>query len=328
MPEQQERALPDADASAITEIGRSGELDALVIDRLEMFGRHRATLFSIAYRMLGSVADAEDILQDAYIRWQQARDTNIRSPQAFLVTIVSRLCITHLQSARVKREQYFGPWLPEPILTNPIDDPSVAFTVDETLSVAFLMLLEQLTPVERAVFILHEVFEYDYSEIARIIELSKANCRQILHRARQHIKAGKTRFEASPKQQEKLVEKFLEATSKGDMQGLLSLFSKDIVLYTDGGGKASAVPNPIYGPANVARFLVRGRRKLVPSDVSSRIAQINGRPGILAYFQGRPYGVLSMHIFDGMINNIYIVRNPDKLARLPNCRSGPSECLG
>ena len=193
--------------------------------------------------MLGSAADAEDMLQETFIRWQQSPEVQIESPEAFLVTIMSRLCVNHLQSARVKREQYFGQWLPEPVLTGPFGDPFLISEMDDSVSTAFLVLLERLNPVERAVFLLREVFDYEYAEIARILEQSEPNCRQILRRARQHLKQG-PRFDPSSKQQGELIERFLEATSRGEMDGLLALFSKEIVLYADGGGKSAAVPNP------------------------------------------------------------------------------------
>lgn len=285
--------------------------------RLEVFHQHQGLLFSIAYRMLGSAADAEDMLQETFIRWQQTSEAEIQSPRAFLVTIISRLCINHLQSARVKREEYVGQWLPEPLLTGPASDLSATSRIDESLSMAFLVLLERLTPVERAVFLLREVFDYEYSEIARILGQNESNCRQILRRARQHITQSRPRFDPSPEQRERLLQQFLEASSRGDMEGLVALFSKEIVLYADGGGKAAAVPNPICGPENVARFLCGARRKLMPNNVVRRVAQINGQPGVVVYLAGHPYGVLTMDVTEGHIHNIYIVANPEKLERLP-----------
>ena len=179
------------------EAGRQLSNDPTEAVRLATFDQYRSLLFSIAYRMLGSVADAEDMLQETFIRWQQSGDEEIRSPRAFLVTIVSRLCINHLQSARVQREEYVGQWLPEPIVTDPGSDPLEMIKLDESLSMAFLVLLERLTPIERAVFLLREVFEYDYSEIGAVLGQSEVNCRQILRRARQHVSAVRPRFEAS-----------------------------------------------------------------------------------------------------------------------------------
>src|SRR5260370_23095966 len=236
--------------SGIDDAGRSQTNDSALSIQLATFDQYRSLLFSIAYRMLGSVADAEDLLQETYIRWQQTSDDAIRSPRAFLVTIVSRLCINQLQSARVRREEYVGQWLPEPIVTDLGSDPLGMVKIDESLSMAFLVLLERLTPIERAVFLLHEVFEYEYSEISVVLGQSEVNCRQILRRARQHVSAMRPRFEAATKDQNDLLQRFLEAIGTGDMEGLLGLLSHDVVLHSDGGGKALAVPNPIHGADN------------------------------------------------------------------------------
>jgi RNA polymerase sigma-70 factor, ECF subfamily len=289
---------------------------------LAAFEEHRPLLFSIAYRMLGSRVEAEDMLQETFIRWQQASEGEIRDPRAFLATVITRLCINELQSARVKREQYFGQWLPEPLLTS-ATEPVKMPGIDGSLSMAFLMLLERLTPTERAVFLLREVFEYDYAEIAGMLEQSEANCRQILRRAKQHVTQDRPRFEASPERREQLLKQFLETTADGNMNGLLALLSEDVVLYTDGGGKASAVPNPIYGAERVARFLLGSMEKLMPRDVSRRFAVINGQSGIIAYHRGKVYGVLTADVSDGLIRTFYIVRNPDKLKGMPEFPSAP-----
>jgi RNA polymerase sigma-70 factor (ECF subfamily) len=273
--------------------------------------------------MLGSRADAEDMLQETFIRWQQASGAEIRDPRAFLVTVITRLCINQLQSARVKREQYFGQWLPEPLMTKAAAESPVISGIDGSLSMAFLMLLERLTPMERAVFLLREVFDYDYAEIAEMLGQSEANCRQILRRAKQHVTEDRPRFDVSPQEQQRMLQEFLQATSHGDMQGLLALLSKDVVLYTDGGGKATAVPNPIYGPEHVARFFVEAPAKFMPGDVVRRFAEINGQPGIVVYHRGQVFGVLTMDVSEGRICNIYIVRNPDKLALLPTLPPAP-----
>jgi RNA polymerase sigma-70 factor (ECF subfamily) len=292
--------------------------------RLEVFNQHRGLLFSIAYRMLGSSADAEDMVQESFIRWQQAVDAEIRSPRAFLVTIVSRLCINHLQSARMQREEYVGQWLPEPLLTGPLDGgPSEIAQIDQSLSTAFLVLLERLNPIERAVFILREVFEYEYSEIAQTVGLNEDNCRQILRRARQHIAEKRPRFDASPKQRDHLLHEFLAATSRGDLQGLVALLSSEVVFHSDGGGKAPAFPNPVYGSANVVAAIFGGLQKLVPRNLVNRVAEINGQPGIVSYLGGRPFSVLTMDIADGLIQNIYVVSNPEKLERLPGLPTAP-----
>jgi len=292
-------------------------------NRAETFHQYRSLLFSIAYRMLGSVADAEDMLQETFIRWQKSSEEEIRSPRAFLVTIISRLCINHLQSARVQREEYVGQWLPEPILTGPRSDPSQASQLDESLSLAFLLLLERLTPMERAVFLLREVFDYEYSEIAQTLGQSEANCRQILARARKHVAESRPRFDASPQQSEQLLRRFLDASSNGDMDGLVALLSREVVFHSDGGGKAAAVPNLVYGPDNVARAILGGLKKLVPQNLVRRMAHINGQPGVVSYVDGRPFSIFTMDIADGLVRNIYVVTNPEKLAHLPELPAAP-----
>ena len=288
-----------------------------------IFQEHRALLFSVAYRMLGGRAEAEDILQETFLRWQGASVNEIQNPRAFLVTVVTRLSINQLQSARAKREEYFGQWLPEPILTGPAADLPRIPGMDGSLSMAFLILLERLSPAERAVFLLREVFDYEYSEIAEMLARSEANCRQIFRRARQHITEARPRFEVSRQQRENLLQQFVETSLHGDMQGLLSLLAQDVVLYTDGGGKATAVPNPIYGADRVARFFFGGRQKLLPAGITRRFAEINGQPGIIAYHNGKVFGVLSLDVVGGRVRNIYIVRNPDKLARVPDLPFAP-----
>jgi RNA polymerase sigma-70 factor (ECF subfamily) len=285
--------------------------------RLAIFDQYRSLLFSVAYRMLGTVADAEDMLQETFIRWQQAPDEEIRSPRAFLVTIISRLCINHLQSARVRREEYVGQWLPEPLVTDASGDPLNVIRVDESLSMAFLVLLERLTPVERAVFLLREVFEYEYSDISVVLGQSEANCRQILRRARQHVSAMRPRFKASSRKQTDLVDRFLRAATTGDMDGLIALLSDDVVIQSDGGGKAVAVPNVIRGAEKVARGAIGALKKLVPREVVRRKAEINGTPGVVSYLDGKPFSVVTLDVIEGRVHGIYIVTNPEKLAHLP-----------
>jgi RNA polymerase sigma-70 factor, ECF subfamily len=268
--------------------------------------------------MLGSVADAEDMLQETFIRWQQSTDEDVRSPRAFLVTIVSRLCINHLESARVRREEYVGQWLPEPLVINHGSDPFGIIKVDESLSMAFLVLLERLTPVERAVFLLREIFEYEYSEIAAVLGQTEVNCRQILRRARQHISASRPRFEVSEQAQNDLLRRFLEAVETGDSEGLVALLSNDVVLYSDGGGKAVAVPNPVRGADKVARGILRGLSRFVPKTLVRRLAHVNGEPGVVNYLDGKPHSVLTLEATGDRIRTIYIVTNPDKLTHLPN----------
>lgn len=285
-------------------------------DRDETFQQYRPLLFSIAYRMLGSVADAEDVVQEAFVRWQQVSGTEVRSPKSYLSAVVTRLCIDHLRSAKVRREQYVGPWLPEPLLTDESLDVAETLDLDETLSMAFLVLLEKLTPVERAVFLLREVFDYDYGEISRIVGKSEANCRQIARRARDSVAARRPRFEVSTEQEERLVGRFVEACQSGDMEGLLALLSEDVILWSDGGGKAHAALNPIRGSDRVARFLL-GILSKVPSGFSARTTKVNDEPGILGYESGRPTSVTTLEVAEGRIRAIRIVVNPEKLRTLP-----------
>lgn len=285
--------------------------------RLATFDQYRGLLFSVAYRMLGSVADAEDMLQETFIRWQQAQDEEIRSPRAFLVTIVSRLCINHLQSARIKREEYVGEWLPEPIVTGLGSDPLEMVRIDESLSMAFLVMLERLTPVERAVFLLREVFAYEYSEIAAVLTQSEENCRQILSRAKLHIGAMRPRFNTSQSKKREMLERFFKATSTGDMEGLVALLATDIVLHSDGGGKGGAALNTIRGVDKVARGALGAFQRLLPNNLQIRVKQINGDPGIVSYLDGKPYSVLTIDASEERIHTIYVVINPEKLARLP-----------
>lgn len=295
--------------------------DSAKRERLEAFNQHRSLLFAIAYRMLGSSADAEDILQETFIRWQQTWERDIESPRALLLTILTRLAINHLQSARVRREQYSGHWLPEPLVTAPLQNPSIALEVDESLSLAFMLLLERLTPIERATLLLREVFDYEYSEIASILDQSEPNCRQVLRRARQHIKEPRTRFDASRQQRDELLRRFAEASSQGNLEGLVALLSKDAVFYSDGGGKAPALPKPIYGPENIARGVLEGLRRLVPRNLVRRSAEINGQPGIVSFLDGRPFSVFTLDVTDELISCIYVVTNPEKLKRIPRLES-------
>src|SRR5579864_4790740 len=216
-------------------------------DGVATFHQYRDLLFSIAYRMLSSAADAEDMLQETFIRWQQTSQAEIASPRAFLVTILSRLCLQQLESARARREQYVGQWLPEPIFTGDHGDPSETTRMQESLSLAFLLLLEKLTPAERAAFLLHEVFDYEHAEVAKILGKTETHCRQLLRRARQHINDRRPRFDASPEQHKKLLDGFLAASACGELERLVSLLADDVVLYTDGGGKKGAALYPIEG---------------------------------------------------------------------------------
>jgi len=287
-----------------------------MVDRVEIFDQNRPLLFSIAYRMTGSVMEAEDAVQEAYLRWQQAPE-EVRSPSAYLSTIVTRLCIDRLRSARVRREHYVGPWLPEPVVGERAREIGDSAELEDTLSMAFLVLLESLTPVERAVFLLREVFDYEYAEIASLVGKSEANCRQISRRARQAVAARRPRFESSPEQEKRLMQGFLEASLAGDMETLLALLCEDVTLYSDGGGKARAALRPISGADNVARWLT-GILRNVPPGFAVRQVQINGRPGLVGYFgDGSPQSVVTIEVSEGTITAIRLVVNPEKLENVP-----------
>ena len=286
-------------------------------DRDETFQRYRPLLFSIAYRMLGSVVEAEDVLQEAFLRWRQPSGTEVRSPKSYLTAVTSRLSIDHLRSAKVRREEYVGPWLPEPLLTDENTDVAETIELDETLSMAFLVLLEQLTPVERAVFLLREVFDYDYGEVARIVGKAETNCRQIARRARASVASRRPKFEVSSEQEERLMGSFLETCSTGNMQGLLALLSEEVILWSDGGGKTRAALNPVHGADKVARFFF-GILRQVPEGFVVRRTQVNGKPGLVGYFgDGHPQDVVTLNVVDEKIQDVRLVVNPEKLQNLP-----------
>ena len=295
--------------------------EAAAPSALTTFSEHRSLLFSIAYRMLGTVADAEDVLQDAFIRWQQAPRDEIRSPKAFLVTIVSRLCINHLQSARAQREEYVGQWLPEPVVTDAASDPTSAMWAGESISMAFLVLLERLNPIERAVFLLREVFDYEYAEISAAVGRTEANCRQILRRAKEHVHAARPRFTPSARKQTDLLARFVQAATNGDLDDLVALLASDAELHTDGGGKAPALPNLVHGATNIARAILGGMAKFAPKTFVTRLVEINGEPGFVSYFNGKPAIALVLHISDDNVQKIFAISNPAKLARLPGAPS-------
>jgi RNA polymerase sigma-70 factor, ECF subfamily len=278
-------------------------------------------LFSIAYQMVGSVSDAEDIVQEAFLRFHREtrRGTDIASPKAWLSTVTTRLAINHVQSARVRRERYVGTWLPEPLVTDtePGGLMQHADTAD-SLSLAFLVLLESLGPVERAVFLLREVFDYGYEEIAAVVGKSPDNCRQIAVRARRQVQARKPRFEASRRKREELSRRFFEAVDADDTQGLVGLLAADVVVYGDGGGKASAILRPVYGRERVVRLVGEFRpwsRRLGVRSV--RYVEVNGQPGALYLdADGHPVLVVSLDIADDLVQTVHTISNPDKLRPL------------
>jgi RNA polymerase sigma-70 factor, ECF subfamily len=279
---------------------------------VEAFEEQRSYLFSIAYRMLGTVTDAEDMVQETYLRWRQSRDEHIRSTRAYLATIVVRLCMDQLRSARAKREVYVGPWLPEPLVTSDRADLTDNLIMRESLSFAFLLMLEKLSPLERAVFVLREVFDFDYSEIAHVVEKSEANCRQVFHRARERMQQDEVRFEARPDELQVLTEQFMRAASSGDLDGIIHLLAEDVSHTPDGGGKvAIGGRRTIHSPERVARGTLGNLLKMPPDR--AWIAEINGQPAIVAIRNGKPYAVLLAEVRNGKIHRLYSVVNPDKL---------------
>ena len=287
------------------------------MNRIEDFNQYRSLLFAIAYRMLGSVTDAEDMVQETFLRWQQVSEQNVKSAKAYLTTIVTRLCIDWLRSARVQREQYVGSWLPEPIVTEQSSDPNAIAELADSLTIAFLVLLERLSPLERAVFLLRETFEYDYNEISRIVGKNAANCRQIARRARQHLADQRPRFQASLQQQEQLTRKFMQASHQGDLQGLLDLLAEDITVWSDGGGQVVANLKPLHGAAKIARFLlaIHRRYRKLGFNYDAELVQVNGRPGIIYTLDGSITSVAAVDIADNRVQSIYFLRNPDKIKR-------------
>ena len=295
--------------------------------RLEIFERHRERLFSIAYGMLGEVASAEDALQEAFLRWQTLTEeqlVEVRSPEDYLSTVIVRLSIDRLRSAQRRREEYVGPWLPEPLLTEPAPEGAEAVAAEESLNAAVSVMLESLTPVERTVFLLREVFGYGYDEIAPVVGKEEANCRQIARRAKAAVAARRPRFEPSVQEQKRLVQSFVEAASEGEMGKLLSLLAEDVRLYSDGGGQVPAARNPVAGSERVARFVLgivrKARRRERAEEVaplSMRRAEVNGLPGLIGYSGGQPAGVLTLEVSGGLIRAVRIIVNPDKLRHIP-----------
>jgi RNA polymerase sigma-70 factor, ECF subfamily len=272
----------------------------------------RPYLFAIAYRMLGSVAEAEDVVQDAFLRYHEA-GVDAESPKAYLATVTTRLAIDNLRSARGRREVYPGEWLPEPL----VDDESVrhAETAD-SLSLAFLHLLEKLAPVERAVFLLREVFDYPYEEVARIVDKSPGNCRQILTRAHRHIGDGRRRFDVSLEEREEVARRFLAAWEEGDTENLVDLLAPDATVYGDGGGKAPAVPIPLVGAERVAKALIGWGRQARERGFTHRAALINGDPGVILSSPDGAIWVVALEIAGGAVVAVRSILNPDKLAHI------------
>lgn len=276
----------------------------------QTFENYRPLLFSIAYRMLGSAMDAEDMVQEAYLRFEHEQD--VESVKPFLTTIITRLCLDHLKSASTQREEYVGTWLPEPILTG--ESPGAIADKHESISMAFLVLLESLTPVERAVLLLRDVFDYSYAEIAPMVDKSEANCRRYYSRAKQFVVEHRSRFEPSSEEQTRLVEAFMQAVATGDVEGMKEMLVEEAIFYGDGGGKAPAVREPLMGREAVTRFLMLAIHRLLPADIRIEVVEINGTPSALVWGQDTLYFAMHLTVVGNRIETIRNILNPDKLA--------------
>jgi RNA polymerase sigma-70 factor (ECF subfamily) len=279
---------------------------------VELFTGHRELLFGIAYRMLGRVAEADDMVQETWIRWQRQDEMSITSAKAWLVATITRLCIDQLRSARRTREDYYGVWLPEPLVESPGRSPAESAALADSLSMAFMLMLESLSPVERAVFLLREVFDYEYAEISGIVGKSEANCRQIVRRAKAALPSSPAEGPAPSAQARRVVQQFLTATATGDVGDLLALLTADATLYTDGGGQVAAAGRPIQSADHVSRFFV-GIRHRSAAAPEFRLTRINGRLGALVTVAGHLDRVISFDLEGDRVRTIYIVRNPEKL---------------
>jgi len=285
----------------------------------EQFDELRPSAFAIAYRMLGSVSEAEDVVQEGFLRLHRASEGSerIESPRAYLSTVVSRLSLDHLRSARVRRETYVGEWLPEPLVASANDDPAHKAEMADSLSLAFLVLLESLSPEQRAAFLLREVFDEPYDRIAEIVGTSEQNARQLAARARRHVDERRPRFEASREQREELATRFFAAAEEGDLEGLEELLAHDVVLHGDGGGKAPAIRRALHGRARVARRLIAVLRAGTRLGLTSRREEVNGQPGALYFdLEGRLIKVMILDVAEGQIQGVSSILNPDKLRHL------------
>ncbi|MGN9789670.1 RNA polymerase sigma-70 factor [Streptomyces sp. OZ13] len=284
--------------------------------KVEEFEELRPLLFSIAYRILGSVAEAEDAVQETWLRFD-ASTTRPVSVKSFLSATVTRIAIDVLRSARVRREKYVGPWLPEPLLHDPYQDPARAAELADSVSMAALLLLERLSPLERSVFVLREVFAFGFDEVASAVGRSEAACRQLLVRARRHMEAGRPRFEAGRQERQALAERFFEALSQGDVDGLQRLLSADVQLVGDGGGKAPQLAKVLVGAESVARLLAGVHPLMARIDITFEPHEVNGQPGaVFRDRDGRILHALALDVLDGQIQTIRSVINPDKLGHL------------
>lgn len=284
------------------------------LDPTRAFEEHRDVLMAVAYRVLGRVSDAQDVVQEAWLRWRGVRHDEVRHPRAFLVQVTTRLAIDRLRQVQARREDYVGPWLPEPILTtgDAADDAVVA----DSVSMAMLVLLETLSPLERAVFVLREAFSFSYPEIAEITGRAEPAVRQLASRAREHVARNRPRYDADQATRRRATEQFLAACASGNVHDLLGLLAPDVTLVGDGGGRAKAPLRVIHGPDKVARFLIGIASDPTVADLTVELMEVNGGPAIVAFAAGGPVMVLALDVTDGMVQTVRLVANPDKLAGL------------
>lgn len=291
------------------------------------FEAQRQRLFGVAYRMLGSVADADDVVQDAWIRWSDADHEQIRSPAAFLTTVTSRLALDRLKTAQRRREQYVGPWLPEPLATSTAGDPESASVMQESIMLGFLVVLERLGPVERAVFVLREVFDLSYEDVAAVVGRSQDNCRQIARRACEHVQAERPRVATDPDRDRRLLDAFVEAIASGAPDQLAALLQDDVVLVSDGGTKVRAARHPIVGAQRVTRFLVGIANNAAPGEVDLRYLTINGQVSLYVGLAGQTPTVFTLEpdASNDKIRRIFVQRNPDKMHRIDDASTVHTE---
>ncbi|MFI9816820.1 RNA polymerase sigma-70 factor [Saccharothrix variisporea] len=278
------------------------------------YDEHRRLLFSTAYRMLGSVADAEDVLQDTWLAWHSANRAEVRHPKAYLVRTVTNLALNRLTSARATRETYVGPWLPEPLLTTP--DAGAETEVADTVNTAMMVVLETLSPVERVVFLLREVFGYSHGEVADILDRPEPTVRQIAHRAREHVQARRPRFDTDPDRRARITDRFIAACAGGDLNAVMELLAPDVTAWSDGGGKVTAALRPLHGPDHVARWFLGVLAKPQSAGIALEPTTINGELGVLFTLGGTPVGALTYDVADGLLQNLRLQVNPDKLTGL------------
>jgi len=288
--------------------------------QIEQFESYRPLMISIAYRMLGTMTEAEDIVQEAYLRYRTQLPEQINSHKAFLSTVVTRLCLNRLQSAQAQRETYIGPWLPEPVLTDENDQfaPAKQAELHDSISIAFLTILEQLTPLERAVLLLREVFDYEYAEIAAVVGKEEAACRQIFSRAKKHIADHHQRFKPTPEAHRQIINRFIQASTSGNLDELMKCLTEDAIVWSDGGGKVrGAAIHPIYGRKSIARFLrarfLENANLPTGQNFDFEVTEVNGELGLILSVKGKVFIVMAIGVQEDLIHELRVIGNPDKL---------------